>query len=371
MAHHLQRLHERVVSPVLLPGDVLGGQLVRQDGDVDARPSGFPEVLDLRRRNRGSLELEDVRSLRRREVLEREGHFAGIAAILPRLPDTVLTGALVADEPRGLRSERPEMLDPTRPERRAEEPVGQGEALRVPPIVRDLALRVLDVAIEPRRLPAVQVVEAVHLAAVDRDDSGQERMVDVRRLVDPLLQRNRSPVTPVASRRAIGPREQTEQRVERSVLFDEEHDVLDLLLCEPHLRRVGPTARRGAHTVSCGSGNGGGHEEHAHEAHRADGEKTDLELAPDDPPAAFHGTQALIQRERETGVGWIGRRDQRRPLLMRSHPVLTVATVLLACSCVAGKAGTPILSPSGEPSRAHRRRPHRRRSRRYHVRTSW
>ena len=35
---------------------------------------------------------------------------------------------------------------------------------------------------------------------------------------------------------------------------------------------------------------------------------------------------------------------------MRSSPALTIATVLLACSCVAGKAGNPILSPSGEPS---------------------
>lgn len=35
---------------------------------------------------------------------------------------------------------------------------------------------------------------------------------------------------------------------------------------------------------------------------------------------------------------------------MRSRPALTVATVLLACSCVAGKAGTPILSSSGVPS---------------------
>ena len=115
-------------------------------------------------------------------------------------------------------------------------------------------------------------------------------------LVGRLLQRDSSPVARLATRRAIGPREQTEQRVERAVLFDEEHDVLDLLLREPHLRRVGTTARRCAHTVSCGSGNGGGHEEHAHEAHRAEGEETESELAPDDPPTAPHGTQALIPR---------------------------------------------------------------------------
>src|SRR5207302_7746913 len=92
--------------------------------------------------------------------------------------------------------------------------------------VRDAALR------------ALGLIETVHLPAVDHLDTGQERVLGTRGVVVSLGERDGRSVAEFARRSAVGAGVQPEERVEGAVLFDQEHDLGDLLARQPQLLRV-------------------------------------------------------------------------------------------------------------------------------------
>ena len=134
-------------------------------------------------------------------------------------PAAQLCGAHVVHESVRLRGVGPQVLHARRPVHRTEEAIREREPPRVRPVVGDLALPVLDVA---------AVLEAVHRAAVHRGDPVDEAVAEVALGVRGPREGDLGAVARHAARRAVGAREATEHRVERPVLLDEEHHVVDV-----------------------------------------------------------------------------------------------------------------------------------------------
>ena len=248
VTNHPKRLHPLVRSAVLLPRDAGRLEPVGEHRDVGARPASLPIGGDLRGAVRSLvLQLVDLLLVGAREGAERERSLERIVAELA-LADAELAGSSVVDEPVGLCRERPQVLDPGRPVDRAEELVGQGEVLRVGPVVRDLVLVELHVA---------DIGEAVHLAAVDRRDAVGEAVPGGEAAVGRPFERHGRPVACLAGRRAVRTGERAEVVVERPVLFDHEHDVFDLAAREGDERRV--ARGRGRHVGGLARIEHGGH----------------------------------------------------------------------------------------------------------------
>ncbi len=237
MADRLQRIHPHVGVGVVLPADPRFLQLVGQHLDVDARPGALPVGRDLqqlpRRRGDVLLQAHDPLDVGVGEVLEREP-----LRVLLRVVAVVALGVggrLVVDDPVGLRRHRVQVLGERRAEHRREEPVGHHEPVRVRPVGGERIAIVLDVSGEV--LAQRDAVVAVHLAAVDREQSRIERVPevvghDLRRVLqrDGLGVLQGRAVQRAALRGAVDARIATEVVIEAPVLLDHENDVLDRVL---------------------------------------------------------------------------------------------------------------------------------------------
>ena len=164
-----------------------------------------------------------------------------VVAVVP----LVIGGGLVVDDEVRLGGDRVQVLGQRGTIHRREEVVGQDEPVGVRPVVRDpVAIEIgvpghvgaVQVGVLRLRDRAVHPVEAVHLAAVDRREAAAEAVRQVVRIdVGPLGEPDdRAVVAPVlgapdraALGRTVGTRVRREVVVERPVLLDDEHDVLD------------------------------------------------------------------------------------------------------------------------------------------------
>ncbi len=135
----------------------------------------------------------------------------------------------VVGRPVRLRGEDHHVAGEARAEDVGEEVVAERERLRVRPVVRNVGLRVLRV----REVVAVLrraggEVPAVHSAVCQiRERAGVLVAEIARRRVRGVGRRDRAPVRELADRGPLCAGERAEVVVERVVLFDDHHDVLD------------------------------------------------------------------------------------------------------------------------------------------------
>src|SRR5919197_215089 len=238
---------------VVPPRDPVALQEVRQRTDVVAGPPLEPESPLQVPHQGGVLQMQHALHLARGQMTERPGALERVVAVAADrvLAALTLFRALVVDEAVRLRGHQPVVLDRGGAVRGAEEPVGQDEVPGVGPVVRDLVGVVLHVALQAAA--PVELVEAVHPAAVDRGDAGHERMGRAGRVVRGATERDTLAVARHPGRGSVRTWEPTEQRVEGAVLLHDEHDVADLAPREADRRRVGRGGVGGG-----GRGGGGG-----------------------------------------------------------------------------------------------------------------
>ena len=178
----LQGVHPLVRERVVLPADAVVLELVGQHLDVEAGARALPVLRDLEqltgRRRDVLFEPHDALDVIGGEVLERES-LRELGVVVAVVPFDVRR-RLVVDDAVALGRDRVEVLGERRAVHRREEVVGDHEAVGIRPVRRQGIAVVLGVSGEV--LAERDAVEAVHLAAVDREQTRVERVAQVVRL---------------------------------------------------------------------------------------------------------------------------------------------------------------------------------------------
>ena len=133
----------------------------------------------------------------------------------------------------GLRRDRVEVVRERGAPRRREEAVEEDVPFGPTPVVRQLA----PVELRVRPLPGRRLIESIHLPVVPRLDRARVAVGDVAGQTSGRSTDERPPRAHIHPERdAVRPGKRPEQVVEGSVLFDDEHDVLDRCECRECVR---------------------------------------------------------------------------------------------------------------------------------------